>query len=851
MHCCLKKESWKLLALFLLIVILLIWAIPSFAAQETYDKSKVRTGSDIKDYNSGKASGHRKLIIGGDQDYPPYEFLEKGKPTGFNIELIQAVAEVMGFETEIRLGPWNQVRDDLEQGRIDVISGMYYSAERDKSVDFSVPHTLVSSALFVRKASSINTFNDIKGLEIVAQKGDIMHDYLEKTGIASRMVTVENPVEALRLVASGKHDGALLSSELQGQYFISMFKLVNLKCIRTDLPPRKYCFAVGQGNNELVQKLDEGLNILKSSGKYREIYEKWFGVYEEASFWGKAKYIVGALILIVMFFAASIFWSRSLKRQVTIRTEELRLSAEVLRESESRFRQVLENSLDAIYRRSYKENRFEFMSQASEKVFGYTAEEMKSMTIKDVLSRIHHEDIQKVQQVLENAKTSGGGPYILEFRFKTKQGDYNWVADKFTVTKDEQGNPLHRYGNVRDISEIKAIEEDKKHLQEQLHQAQKLESLGVLAGGIAHDFNNILMAIIGNADLAMRDVSLSSPVQLKIDNIKTAAFRASDLCRQLLAYSGKGRFIVIPINLSSVVADMKNMLEISVSKMAKLRFTLKTEISVIEADVSQIQQIILNMVINASEAIGDKPGNITIVTGEMYCNRQYLDTINAYGEMSEGRYVFLDVTDDGCGMDKETIVKIFDPFFTTKFTGRGLGLAATLGIVRGHKGALKIYSEPGSGSTFRVFFPAVDGKAIDTTRQELEDDDWQASGTVLIADDEEIVRKVCRNMLERFGFAVIDAANGRQAVEIFKANAEKISLVLLDLTMPEMGGEEVLREIRLIDPEVPVILSSGYNEQEVISRFIGKNLSGFVQKPYMTDILKDTIRKVLRKNIKT
>ncbi len=408
-------------------------------------------------------------------------------------------------------------------------------------------------------------------------------------------------------------------------------------------------------------------------------------------------------------------------------------------------------------------------------------------------------------------------------------------------------SPDHICVIFEDITERKAVEEQRINLDRQLQQTQKLESLGVLAGGIAHDFNNILMVITGNADLALMDIPEQSPAGSKIENIKKASFRAADLCKQMLAYSGKGRFLVVPINLSDLINDMKNMLEISVSKKVSLRYYLSKDLPSINADVAQIQQIILNLVINSSEALDEKKGNIVISTSEIEYDSQDDSATLSYGEIKDVSCVCLDITDDGCGMDKETVDKIFDPFYTTKFTGRGLGLAAVQGIVRGHNGAIKIFSELDKGTTFKIFFPAIGKTAVDFRPIAEDNPGWTGSGIVLIADDEESVCNICKQMLEKWGFEVLIASNGKEALNVFREHSDIISLVLLDVTMPEMNGDEVLREIRLINPDIPVIMSSGYDEQEVVSRFEDNNLSGFVQKPYQSDMLRNAIRKAMTK----
>lgn len=376
--------------------------------------------------------------------------------------------------------------------------------------------------------------------------------------------------------------------------------------------------------------------------------------------------------------------------------------------------------------------------------------------------------------------------------------------------------------------------------------AQKLESLGVLAGGIAHDFNNLLMAIMGHTDLALAELSPVSPVRGHLEEVEKASHRAADLCRQMLAYSGKGRFVVESLDLVEVVQEMADMLAMSISKKAILQYRFSPDLPRIEADASQIRQVVMNLVINASEAIGDNPGVISLATGAVDCDRAYLRDIGGGSELPEGRYVFLEVTDTGSGIDKEMQKKIFDPFFTTKFTGRGLGLAAVLGIVRGHRGAIKVYSEMGKGSTFKVLLPATGKAAMSVTGPKLPNEGWKGTGTVLLADDEEMVRQVGVGMLEFLGFRVLTAQDGQEAVEVFRTHMDEIRCVVLDLTMPRMDGEETFREIRRLHPGARVILTSGYNEQQVTQRFAGEGLAGFIQKPYKLNDFRSTLHQVLQ-----
>jgi len=427
----------------------------------------------------------------------------------------------------------------------------------------------------------------------------------------------------------------------------------------------------------------------------------------------------------------------------------------------------------------------------------------------------------------------------------TPSGQQIWLRTSKLPLRDLDGTIIGVLGTYEDITEEKRREERERQLQTEVQHNQKLESLGVLAGGIAHDFNNILTGILGQADLVLADLSPVSPACSRLKSIQSAATAASDLCRQMLAYSGKGRFVVAPLDLSEVVLEMRDMLEAVVSKKVTLRFDLATELPAVNADASQLQQIILNLVLNASEAVDKGIGVVGVHTGVMDCDPEYIKTTLSEPDLAPGRYVTLEVTDTGCGMEKATAERMFEPFFTSKFTGRGLGLSAVLGIVRGHKGAIKTYSESGSGTTMKVLLPASPLPSKSLSKPEDAVRGWRGTGTVLIVDDEPIVREVAQGMLERAGLKVLTAEDGRDALVVFGDHADEIDCVILDLTMPHLDGEETFRELRRIRADVAVILASGYNQQDVTQRFTGKGLAGFLQKPFRLESLTEMVKSIL------
>ena len=386
---------------------------------------------------------------------------------------------------------------------------------------------------------------------------------------------------------------------------------------------------------------------------------------------------------------------------------------------------------------------------------------------------------------------------------------------------------------------------ERRRFNDRLQQTQKLESLGVLAGGIAHDFNNLLTGIMGNASIVLDDLPSESPVRENLEAVMKASERAAALTRQLLAYAGKGRFVIEPLNLSELAREITSLLQTSVPRTVELRMQLQKDLPSIEGDAAQLQQLIMNLVINASEAVAEgQTETVWIITRLEQVSQAYINQMISPNGVAPGKYVTLEVRDAGCGMDAETLSRIFDPFFTTKFTGRGLGLAAVTGMVRGHKGALHVESTPGKGSCFKVLFP-VSAEAAASVVESAPERSLAGDETILVIDDEDTVRQAAKSALESYGYKVIVATNGREGVRLFQELAGEIDVVLLDMTMPVMSGEEALRRLKSIQPDIPVVLSSGYEEADATRRFTGKGLAGFIQKPYAAVGLAEKIKVAL------
>ena len=481
-------------------------------------------------------------------------------------------------------------------------------------------------------------------------------------------------------------------------------------------------------------------------------------------------------------------------------------------------------------------------SEDTERMFGFAPGTFRG-GLAAYLDLIHPDHRALVAERLRHAAGEGGS-LDGEFKILRRDGVARWIASRGDVILNEQGRIVRLVGAVMDVTEQHEAAEERERIENRLQETQKLESLGILAGGVAHDFNNLLTGILGNASLARMDTPEDSPVQKNLEAIEKTSRRAAELCKQMLAYSGKGRFVVQRLDLSEIVEDTAQLIRPSISKNATVEFDLARELPAILADATQMRQIIMNLVINASDALGDAAGLIRIRTGLKHADAAYLAGTTHSPNTPPGDYVFLEISDTGCGMSADTRRKIFNPFFTTKFTGRGLGLAAVLGIVRGHGGALKVASEVGQGSTFTLLLPSTGAKMEAPAPEAPAQTEWRGAGTVLVVDDDEAVRIVASRMLHAMGYEIVLAADGREGVAKFRENPANYCAVLLDLTMPHMDGSEAFTELRRIKPDIKVVLMSGFNEQDAISRFAGQGLAAFVQKPFAPEELRKAFREL-------
>jgi len=516
-------------------------------------------------------------------------------------------------------------------------------------------------------------------------------------------------------------------------------------------------------------------------------------------------------------------------------TERKRIE-EALRSSEERFRTLLQHSPDYILMVD-RDARIVYINRIAP---GYDPDDVIGRTCYEFVGEEMHR--ARLEEAHERAFATGEA---VRLEFGATNG--RWYATQFVPIGDAQGPAGRALLIASDVTDRVQAEEERRCLDRRIQETQKVEGLAVLAGGLAHDFNNLLVGILGNTELALLELGAEAAARPLLENTQRAALRAAELTRQLRAYSGRGELIVEQVDLNAIVAEMPQLLGSTLSRKAEVRLDLAAELPAIEADATQLRQVVMNLLTNASEALAEGAGHVRGRTGVVDREAAAAEATHGADELRADFYVYVEVEDDGVGMDEATQRRIFDPFFTTKFTGRGLGLAAVLGIVRAHRGAIRLRSAPGEGTSLRVMFPGLGRPAprppapARRSASSSEGESAGRRGTVLVIDDEESVRQVARRGLEEAGYAVLTAADGRRGVEAFRSRADEVAVVLLDLLMPDKDGEEVFSALQAIRPDVRVVLSSGFGEDAASERFVARGLAGVLAKPYGLEELQGAI----------
>ncbi len=777
----------------------------------------------------------RPIIIGGDHRYPPFEFLDgSGRPAGFTVDMTRAVAREMNMNIQIRLGPWSDMVEALKNGEIDVIGGMFYSSKRNRDFDFSPPYLVSHYVSVVRRDAGDppESFDDLAGRRLVIQEGDVIADVLAEKIPDYRPGMVATQRDVLKAVSDGQYDCSLVPRiSALGQ--IESQGWDNLVFGKKSLFTGEYSFAVRKGRAALLAQFSEGMKVLEENGEYREISDRWLGVFAEKPASLMDALIYSARIIVPLSLALLIvfLWSFFLKRQVAARTEELRAGEEFQRA-------MITCSPVAIYSVDLDGN-VAAWSGSAQRIFGWSKEEVvgRPLPIVPDNKRQEFEDLR--EHVL-----AGEGFSNKHLVRRRKDGRLFDASLSVSPIRDAKGAIICVMGAVEDITDRVRAESERARLQDQLIQARKIESVGRLAGGVAHDYNNMLGVIMGYAEMAMARLSHDDPLQDDLSEIMKAARRSSDITRQLLAFARKQTIAPRVIDLNETVEGMLRMLRRLIGEDIDLTWHPAHEPGLVNMDPTQVDQILANLCVNARDAIGGV-GKLTIETKHARFDE---DDCASNPVTLPGDYVVLVVRDDGCGMGPDTLENLFEPYFTTKGLGKGtgLGLATVYGIVKQNGGFIQVASEPGSGSTFTIYLPSHQGQKDLESKPEKGEMPLGKGETVLIVEDEPSILKLAETILGRLGYVVITAPSPAKALELAEAHEGGIHLMITDVVMPEMNGRDLAERLKDRHPAMRVLYMSGYTADVIADRGVLGTGTNFVQKPFSKHDLAVKIREALK-----
>ncbi|MDY6904727.1 MAG: transporter substrate-binding domain-containing protein [Thermodesulfobacteriota bacterium] len=784
-------------------------------------------------FATAELPANTRIVVGGDRNYPPYEFLDNnGRPKGYNVDLTRAIAGITGLDIEIRLDDWAKIRSGLSNGQIDAVHGMFYSAERDLEFNFSPPHTVIDHIAVIRKDAGDppTSIARLKKMRLVVMTGDIMHDFAIEHGLPD-LQTVPTQEDALEKVATGQRDCALVA-RVPALYWIKKNNWNNLVVGRHAFLSPEYCYAVPKNRQALLSRISEGLKVLEETGEYRQIYDKWLGVYEPAPFGLSTALYFAVLILIplIILLLAIYRHSRSLGRQAAQRTEELQYSHQFQRA-------LIACSPVALYSVDF-EGRVLSWNASAERIFGWQPTDVIGKPLPTV-PQDKEEEFAELRQRVMNGESFVGRKVTR----KKKDGTLFHGSLSSAPIRDPRGNIIAIMGAMEDITTQVEQEKTRHQLQDQLIQAQKMESVGRLAGGVAHDYNNMLSLIIGYTEMALEKIPENDSLHQDLQEILIAAERSTDITRQLLAFARKQTVAPKVLDINATVEGMLKMLRRLIGEDIDLAWLPDSDVWPVKIDPAQVDQILANLCINARDAISGI-GKITIETGNVTFDEDYCAD---HAGFLPGDYVLLVVSDNGRGMDDDTLDKVFEPFFTTKGVGRGtgLGLSTVYGIVKQNNGFINVYSEPDEGTTFRIYLPRPLETLESFQTVDFTDIPKSRGETALVVEDERSILTLSQKMLESLGYSVIVARTPAEAITLAGESARDIDLLITDVIMPEMNGRELADQLNLLHPRLRVLYMSGYTANVIAHHGVLDEGVHFLQKPFSKRDIAIRVREAL------
>lgn len=786
---------------------------------------------------------HRTIRVAFDGYFPPYSFLnDDGQMEGLAVDVIQVLAARTGIAIELSpKAVWKDLYEAAQKRDVDVVATMGRQPEREEWFAFTRPYIFKSLVIVTNEnTKTINRPEDLAGKQVaLVAKYQYVKPLLERYP-SIKPYYVDTMLDGLNAVAVGKAD-AVITFIGAGHYLKNKYQITNLKFAAVFERDRfTECIAVRKDWPELVVILNKALTSI-TDDEMEILRRRWIGPDPEPGIAARTVFMYLSVVLGIALVLVSgvTIWNRALKKQVGQKTKELHLelaerrkAENAMRESEARLRTLVQTIPDLVW---LKDANGVYLACNSmfERFFGAREKDIIGKTDYDFVDKVLADFFREHDRKAMEADKPGRNEEWITF---SDDGHRALMDTIKTSMYDASGNLIGVLGISRDITEHRKLEE-------QYLQAQKMEAIGQLASGIAHDFNNIMAAIINYAYLLKSRISEDDPVQSQIEQISSLSMKASEITRGLLAFSRKNIANLMPVNINSVILDMGKLLSKFIGEDIDIALRLSDKDLIIMADISHIEQIIINLATNARDAMPEG-GSFTIETDVASIDD---DFIHMHGFGTRGMYALLSVTDTGAGMAEETKQRIFEPFFTTKEVGKGtgLGLAIIYGIVKQHGGYINVYSEPGRGTTFKIYFHIVDA-AVPGKEDITPSDLTGHSETILLAEDEETVRNSVKNILEQFGYRVIEAVNGDDAIEKYREHKGKIDLLLFDVIMPKKNGKEAYDEIKKITPEIKVIFTSGYSSEIIDKKGIIKDGFIHILKPLSPDKLLSTIKKVLQ-----
>lgn len=768
----------------------------------------------------------RKIIIGGSYDYPPYEFIDKtGQPSGYNVDIVKAVFAAIGVDYEIQLGPWNEMVEKFEKGEIDALQGMLYSLRRDEKFDFSTPHAINTGVIVSRRDRQFKniSMNDLHPLTTAVQNGDILHEFAIENGLKNKeLLIVASQEEALTAVNHGKADCALVS-RLTALYWIKQKNLVDLEISDIEMISHDYCFAVLNDSKSLLAKVNEGLRMIEDRGVFREIQVKWFGIDSQprVNLRDTIKYIAIVTLPLIAVLLTFWLWNWSLRHEVSNRTSELK-------KSEQQFRTLIESAPYAIFVQT--DHKFAFINAAGCRLFGCS--DPSEIIGRDILSLFDESfhDLLKTRIKLLNYEKQYVPP--IEIKAIKLNGDLVTIETSATPIEYNEKNGAMVF--ARDLTE-------KIRLEEQLRQAQKMDAIGQLAGGIAHDYNNMLGVILGYAELAMNRTSEDIKTSEYLEEVIKAARKSGEITSQLLIFARKQQISPKPLDVKVAVENSSKMLRRLIGENIELVCSFPDTPCMTMLDPVQFDQIMANLCINARDAINGR-GKIEIKLEKLYSIHN--STIPL---MPKGKYLKLSVADNGSGISEENLGKIFEPFFTTKEKGKGtgLGLATVYGIVKQNAGFIDVQSQPGQGTVFYIYFPELESNSDEHCEPVINGISHGTGETILVVEDDPSILNLTKKILENIGYKVITEDSPDKAIEIFKSRCNEISLVISDVIMPEMNGNDLIGILKQHRPDLKCMLMTGYSSDILEKNNALPDGIPVMTKPFTISVLAQKVKKIL------